>query len=174
MPTERIVPAAPARRSLIVAFVLGAALGAGGLALAQRQADQRPLQVMRAASPDRSRVAVAETRACASPPSCVALRLGASEQEAAVVQSLDGRRADEIVWTPDGRRVGFVVDANQVMLFDAASGKHAGTVRLLSEDAAQTRLARGITFSESGRAMTFDDCPRNHSGCRAAVVGVPQ
>jgi hypothetical protein len=41
-------------------------------------------------------------------------------------------------------------------------------------EAAETRLARGITFSENGRAATFDDCPRAHSGCRAGVVGVPQ
>jgi hypothetical protein len=47
-------------------------------------------------------------------------------------------------------------------------------VRLLTAEAAQTRLARGITFSENGRAATFDDCPRSHSGCRAGVVGVPQ
>jgi hypothetical protein len=31
-----------------------------------------------------------------------------------------------------------------------------------------------VTFSENGKAVTFDDCPRNRSGCRAGVVGVPQ
>lgn len=174
MPTERLVPAAPARRSLIFAFAAGVAIGAAVLALVQRQAGAQPFQVMRAPSPDRSRIAIAESRACAARPACVTLRLGASEATASRVQAFDGRGVDQIVWTPDGSRVGFVLDASQVLLFDAASGKHEGTVRLLSDEAAQTRLARGITFSENGRAMTFDDCPRNHAGCRAAVVGVPQ
>ncbi len=174
MPTERLVPTAPARRSLIVALLAGVALGAGGLAVAQRQGEPPPFRVLRALSPDRSRIAIAASRACAAQPACVDLRLGPSEQAATPLQSLAGRSAEEIVWTADGSRVGFVVDAKEVILFDAASGKHAGTVRLLSEDAAQTRLARGITFSENGRAMTFDDCPRARAGCRAAFVGVPQ
>jgi hypothetical protein len=59
-------------------------------------------------------------------------------------------------------------------IYEAHSARLAGTVRLLTAEAMETRLARGITFSENGRAATFDDCPRTHSGCRAGVVGVPQ
>ena len=90
------------------------------------------------------------------------------------IASLGSRSCAEIVWTPDGKRVAFVIDGSEMSIYDAQSGKLAGTVRLLTNEAAQTRLARGITFSENGRAATFDDCPRGHSGCRAGVVGVPQ
>jgi hypothetical protein len=81
---------------------------------------------------------------------------------------------DEVVWTPDGTRVGFVMRGYELRLFDPQSLKEIGTVRLVTEEAAQTRRARGVTFSENGRAVTFDDCPRAHSGCRAGVAGVPQ
>jgi Tol biopolymer transport system component len=78
------------------------------------------------------------------------------------------------VWTPDGKRVAFVIDGREMLLYDAQARKLAGTVRLLSSEAAQSRIARGVTFSENGRAVTFDDCPRAHSGCRAGVLGIPQ
>ena len=68
----------------------------------------------------------------------------------------------------------FVLDGSEMAIYDAQTAKLAGTVRLLTSEATVTRVARGVTFSENGRAATFDDCPRTHSGCRAGVVGVPQ
>ena len=107
---------------------------------------------------------------------CTELRVGASDSASAVVARYTDPSAtcDEVVWTPDGKRVGFVIRGHELRLFDPQSGKEIGTVRLVTEEAAQTRRARGVTFSENGRAVTFDDCPRTHSGCRAGVVGVPQ
>ena len=156
----------------MAAVLLGAALGAGGTLIGLRNGT--PARVIRASSPDRSRVAVAATRPCAPAGECGALRIGSSEDNSTVVHALEGSTCEEVVWTPDGTRVGFVIDRNQLMLFDAATLKHAGTIRLLTDEAAQSRIVRGVTFSENGRAVTFDDCPRAHSGCRAGVVGVPQ
>jgi hypothetical protein len=124
-------------------------------------------------SPDKSRVAVVQEAPCATG-ICEELRLGASEAASTTIASLGSRSCTEIVWTSDGKRVAFLIDGSEMSIYDAATGKLAGTVRLLTSEAAQTRLARGITFSDNGRAATFDDCPRAHSGCRAGVVGVPQ
>jgi hypothetical protein len=35
-----------------------------------------------------------------------------------------------------------------------------------------SRIARGITFSDNGAAVTFDDCPRGHSGCKPALLAL--
>jgi hypothetical protein len=129
--------------------------------------------VARAVSPDRSRVAVAREVPCPEG-TCQELRLGTTEEASTVVALLPGRSCSEIAWTQDGARVAFVLDATDMSIYDARTSKLAGIVRLLASEAAETRLARGITFSENGRAATFDDCPRAHSGCRAGVVGVPQ
>ena len=67
-----------------------------------------------------------------------------------------------------------MIDGSEMAVYDVQTAKLAGTVRLLTSEAALTRIARGVTFSENGRAATFDDCPRTQSGCRAGVVGVPQ
>ena len=35
-----------------------------------------------------------------------------------------------------------------------------------------SRLARGVTFSQNGAAVTFDDCPRGRSGCKPGLAAV--
>jgi hypothetical protein len=35
-----------------------------------------------------------------------------------------------------------------------------------------SRVARGVTFSTNGAAVTFDDCPRDHSGCKPGLVAI--
>jgi hypothetical protein len=156
---------------LIAALPLGAA---GALLVTARTTDaSRSRVVARALSPDKSRAAVAIEVRCTEG-TCQELRLGASEDSSNTVTVLSNRSCSEIVWTPDGTRVAFVIDGAELSIYDAQSARLAGTVRLMTAEALQSRLARGITFSENGRAATFDDCPRTHSGCRAGVVGVPQ
>jgi len=172
------VPSAAAPGStvrVIAALLLGVAVGAALALLVTASATDatRRRTTIASSSPDKSRVAVVQEAPC-STGICAELRLGASEAASANIASLGSRSCAEIVWTPDGKRVAFVIDGSEMSIYDAQSGKLAGTVRLLTNEAAQTRLARGITFSENGRAATFDDCPRGHSGCRAGVVGVPQ
>jgi hypothetical protein len=29
-----------------------------------------------------------------------------------------------------------------------------------------------VTFSQNGAAVTFDDCPRGHSGCKSGLAAV--
>lgn len=182
MSTQRALSPTSARRAtfrLIGALLLGIALGAAAVLLLTARTTDASLRrvTARALSPDRSRVAVAREVPC-SEGLCLELRIGASEDAGHVVASLGSRSCSEIVWTPDGSRVAFVIDGSEMSIYapqlSTSGPKLAGTVRLLTAEAAQTRLARGITFSDNARAATFDDCPRAHSGCRAGVVGVPQ
>jgi hypothetical protein len=178
MSAQRAMPSATAPRAtfrLIAALVLGIALGAAGaLLLTARTTDLARRRVMaRIYSPDKSRVAVALEAPCAEG-ICLELRLGPSQDASQVVSSLTNRTCGEIAWTPDGTRVAFVLDSSEMAVYDAQTAQLAGIVRLLTAEAALTRIARGVTFSENGRAATFDDCPRTQSGCRAGVVGVPQ
>jgi hypothetical protein len=174
MSAQRAVPSEaprPPLRQLIAALVVGAALGAAIVLLGARSTENRI--ALRLQSPDRAHVGIVYERPC-SRGRCQELRIGANDASAKTVESLTGQSCDQITWTPDGKRVAFVIDGKAVQMYDPQSLKLAGTVGLLSDEAAQTRVARGITFSENGRALTFDDCPRAHSGCRAGVVGVPQ
>ena len=178
MSTQRPLSPTAAPRStgrLIAALLLGIALGAAGaLLVTARTTDASRRRVAaRALSPDKSRAAVAIEVRCPKG-TCQELRLGASEDSSNTVTVLSNRSCSEIVWTPDGTRVAFLIDGSELSIYHAQSARLSGTVRLMTAEALQTRLARGITFSENGRAATFDDCPRTHSGCRAGVVGVPQ
>ena len=82
-------------------------------------------------------------------------------------------RCSEIVWSPDGKRAGFVINGQQLQLYEAETRKPAGQIDLVPRDSdPPTREARGITFSENGAAITFDDCPREKSGCRPRILAL--
>jgi hypothetical protein len=123
-------------------------------------------------SADKSRVAFARDRLCEKGP-CETLYVGPSIAAAAALEGLaDGQETcDEIAWTNDGKRVAFLINGRQLRIYEADTRKPAGKVNLYG-DAGADRLARGITFSENGAAVTFDDCPRQRAGCRAGMVGI--
>lgn len=174
MPAERTLSSTPSPLAVAAAVVIGAALGAAGMMLSgSRGGAAWERTAARAPSPDRSLVAFVRERACAEG-LCRSLHLGNSEETATELGPIATATADEIAWTPDGSRVAFLLNGSGLVIYDAKKRERVGTVRLMSDEASQSRLARGVTFSENGRAVTFDDCPRAHSGCRAAVVGIPQ
>jgi hypothetical protein len=125
-------------------------------------------------SADRSRVAFSRDRLCEKGP-CETLFVGSSLESATALEGLaDGQEtADEIAWTKDARRVAFLINGRQLRIYDAESGKPAGKVNLFGDDQGSSdRIARGVTFSDNGAAVTFDDCPREHAGCRAGMIGI--
>jgi hypothetical protein len=104
---------------------------------------------------------------------CESLAMGATPETLETVATLGTERCSEIVWSPDGKRAGFVINGQQLRLYVAENHRPAGQIDLVARDATPpTRLARGITFSENGAAITFDDCPRDKSGCQPRIVGL--
>jgi WD40 repeat protein len=124
-------------------------------------------------SPDGQLVAYVTEARCAEV-RCQALRVGTSSRSGSTLETLTGdEQVSEIAWTPDSSRVAFVVNGYQLRVFDARSGRNLGAVSLIDPDGfPPSRIARGVTFSTDGAAVTFDDCPREHSGCRAGLLAL--
>jgi hypothetical protein len=165
MSAKGVLPAA-----IIAAFVVGAIGFAGGYVLGARRI------VHFANAPGGTGVAYVLEGRCAAGV-CQSLWIGTSVKTSKVVETLSGptEEADEIAWTPDGGRVGFVVNGYQLRVFDAHTGASLGAMAIIDPDGfPTTRVARGITFSTNGAAITFDDCPRDHSGCKPGMVAIKQ
>jgi Tol biopolymer transport system component len=159
------------KRLLLFAFGLAAILMAflAGTRFGERQ-------VAFASAPTGSGVAFAAERRCAGGP-CQMLWVGRTQRDAVKVATLDesSGTCSEIVWTSDGKRVAFLIDGYQLRFYNAETLSPAGQINLLEPQGhPSARIARGVTFSENGRAVTFDDCPRNRSGCRSGLAAVPQ
>jgi hypothetical protein len=172
------MPAAPPRGSragaaiaaLIAAFVVAVSGFAGGFYLGARRA------AIVSRSPAEDAVAYVLEGRCAAG-RCQSLWIGPDTKRAKMVQSLSGpsEEASEIAWTPDGKRVAFIINGYQLRLFDASSGASLGAVVIIDPDGfPSSRIARGVTFSANGAAITYDDCPRDHSGCKPGMVAIKQ
>ena len=163
MSVKRALPAA-----IIAAVVVAAVAFAGGYMLGAR----RIVRFVNA--PARDGVAYVLEGRCAAGV-CQTLWVGATVKTATVVETLSGpsEQADEIAWTPDGSRVAFIVNGYQLRLFDARNRTNLGAMAIIDPDGFPTsRIARGVTFSNNGAAVTFDDCPRDRSGCKPGFVAI--
>ena len=156
--------------ALLLAAVAGAMLVAVG------RSDRHEWEVLSANTQGNTRIAFVRGRNCDAG-ICQTLWIGPKRETATMVSALapGTERVDEIAWTNDGQRVGFLVNGYQLRLYDGESLAPAGQFSLITPDGVpSSRIARGVTFSENGRAVTFDDCPRYRSGCRSGLVAVPQ
>jgi hypothetical protein len=154
--------------AFFAAFILAAAAFAAGWFLGARRT------VLVVPSPTRDGVAFVFEGRCAAG-LCQSLRVGTDMQHAKVVEALSGpaEEAAEIAWTPDGGRVAFIVNGYQLRLFDARTGQALGAMAIIDPDGfPPSRIARGVTFSMNGASITFDDCPRDHSGCKPGMVAI--
>jgi hypothetical protein len=124
-------------------------------------------------APDTHHVALVRLSRCGND-WCERLAIGSTAEGAQPIAALAPKeRCSEIVWSSDGKRVGFVIDGQQLRLYEADGHRPAGQVDLVPRDSdPPTRLARGITFSENGAAITFDDCPRDKSGCQPRILAL--
>jgi hypothetical protein len=165
MSVKRALPAA-----IIAAFVVAAVAFAGGYMLGARRI------VRFANAPAANGVAYVLEGRCAAG-LCQSLWIGTSVKTARVVETLSGpsEQADEIAWTADGGRVAFIVNGYQLRLFDSHTGQNLGAIAIIDPDGfPSSRIARGVTFSANGASITFDDCPRERSGCKPAFVAIKQ
>jgi hypothetical protein len=162
MSAERALPPAPlAAIGVIVALAGCAATPPAYVAISKT-------------APDGSHIAAVRLAPCGTA-WCEGLWLGADPASATLVTTLQPARehAGEIAWSKDSRRVGFLINGHQLRIFDAQTKAPAGQLDLLPADATPTtRIARGVTFSDNGAAITFDDCPRDTSGCRPGLVAM--
>ena len=174
MSAQRTVPAATARRApLIVALVTIAGLAAGVGYVAGRRGGMGH-DVMAAAPANAPRLAFVREEPCDGG-TCQSLWIGGSRDDAKAVATLaaPGERCEEIAWAADGFRVGFVINGYQLRIFDGMTGERVGQVNLLEPDKIpSSRIARGVTFSQNGAAVTFDDCPRFASGCKSSMAAL--
>jgi hypothetical protein len=157
------------RRAVFVAVTV-AAVAAAYLAGKRTGAIQDVLSAAPAAA---ERIAFIRKQPC-SGGWCETIWLGTTRDAAVQVASLaPTEHCDEIAWAADGFRVGFVINGYQFRIFDPDSRKQVNQVNLLDPDATpSSRIVRGVTFSQNGAAVTFDDCPRGRSGCRSGLAAV--
>jgi hypothetical protein len=173
MSSEGLVPPA----SPTTAVVAGSPRQAACLAVLLMMAgcaDRDAYIVAQRVAPDAGGVAQVRLAPCGSE-YCQTLWVGKTPDTTTQLAALQpaAERAEEIVWSRDGKRVGFLINGYQLRLYDAQSHAPAGQINLVPADTTPTtRIARGVTFSDIGAALTFDDCPRDKSGCRPGLVGI--
>jgi hypothetical protein len=147
---------------------------AAALLLAGACAGPLPYDVASKPAPDGARTAAVRLERCDSE-WCQGLWIGANAGGETKVATLppDAGGASEIAWSPDGKRVAVLVGGHQLRIYDAITGAPAGQLDLVPADATPTtRIARGVTFSDTGAAITYDDCPRDRSGCRPGIAAI--
>ncbi len=178
MSAQGNLPSPPARRNragaAIAAFFAAFVVGIIGFAAGFYLGSRRAVNVV--PSPSKNAVAYILEGRCAQG-RCQSLWIGPDTKQARMVQALAGpsEEADEIAWTPDGSKVAFIVNGYQLRMFEAASGKPLGALAIIDPDGfPSSRVARGVTFSSNGAAITYDDCPRDHSGCKPAMLAIKQ
>lgn len=167
----------PTTRALIGVALASAALAAGagvacGYTVGMRAADPAR-EVMTASPPAGGRIAFVRERGCGEG-RCQTLWLGTTRENATEVAALGAReRCEGIAWSQDGYRMGFLINGYELRVFDSEPRRPVAQVNLIEPDGIpSSRIARGITFSANGAAVTFDDCPRWTSGCRSGLAAV--
>lgn len=166
----------PARRQArlsSVFFLVAMVPAVVGAYLAGKRAGA--VQELKAAGPSHAEaIALVKKQPC-STGWCETLWLGKSRTDVVKVAELrpGAEHCDEIAWASDGYRVGFVINGYQLRIFDGVARKPINQVNLIDPDGTpSSHLVRGVTFSQNGAAVTFDECPRIGSGCRSGLAAV--
>jgi len=131
-------------------------------------------ELMTASPSNAQKIALVKKQKCATG-WCETLWLGNTRADVVKVAELTPRteHCDEIAWAADGYRVGFVINGYQLRIFDGMARRPINQVNLIEPDGTPTaHIVRGVTFSQNGAAVTFDECPRGRSGCKSGLVAV--
>ncbi len=175
MSAQRTVPASRAAKArLNVAVLLAFTIAAAAAAYVAGKRAGAVQELMSAAPAEARRMAFVRKQPCTGG-WCETMWIGTTRQDAVHVASLapGAEHCEEIAWARDGFRVGFIINGYQLRIFDGESRKQVGQVNLVEPDGIpSSRIARGVTFSQNGAAVTFDDCPRSRSGCKSGLAAV--
>ena len=78
----------------------------------------------------------------------------------------DQEWCDEVVWSDDGRRVGFLVSGARLDVYAVPGGRFLGSTTLLPATADPgLREARRVAFSPDGHSVRFTNCVRGRANC---------
>ena len=175
MSAERAVSSASASSApLKAAALVVVAIAAISVAYYAGRRAGATYDVMSAAPAEARGIAFVREKPC-SVGRCQTLWIGGAHEDAIEVAALPANteRVEEIAWAKDGFRVAFVINGYHLKVFDAKTRQQVGEVDLFPPDGPPTtHFARGITFSQNGAAVTYDDCPRGRSGCKSAMAAV--
>jgi len=174
MPASRTM--SPARRQArlsSVFFLVAMAPALVAAYLAGKRAGA--MQELMAASPSKAEsIGLVRKQPCGTG-WCETLWLGKTRADVVKVAELraGAEHCDEIAWASDGYRVGFVINGYQLRVFDGVARKPINQVNLIDPDGTpSSHVVRGVTFSQNGAEVTFDECPRVGSGCRSVLAAV--
>jgi hypothetical protein len=173
MSAQGSLPSSPAARRFLRLVPIAGVVFVSTLSAGCRSGPNAYLLQSRTA-PTASRTAAVKLTRCERG-WCESLWAGSTPDTMTLVATLPpgAEHCTEIAWSRDAARVGFVINGQQLRLYDAATNAPAGLIDLVARDAdPSTRIARGLTFSDNGAAITFDDCPRDRSGCRPGMVAI--
>jgi hypothetical protein len=175
MSAQRTVPSArPPRVTITGAVFVAAAVAAVAIAYCAGKRAGAVQELMAAAPSEARRIAFIRKQPCDGG-WCETMWIGETRDNAFRVAALapGAEHCEEISWAKDGFRVGFLVNGYQLRIFDADSLKQVAQVNLIEPDGTPTsHFVRGVTFSQNGAAVTFDDCPRGRSGCKSGLAAV--
>lgn len=170
MSASRTVPAARSTAGVSTALLLVAIVAAYWVGKRVGA-----VQELMAASPSGAqKIALVKKQKCATG-WCETLWLGDTRTDVVKVAELTpgAEHCDEIAWAADGYRVGFVINGYQLRIFDGMARKPINQVNLIEPDGTPTsHIVRGVTFSQNGATVTFDECPRGRSGCKSGLSPV--
>ena len=174
MPASRTVSPTRRQARLNAAFLLVAMAPAFAAVYLAGKRVGAVHELMAASPSNAQKVALVKKQPCTNG-WCETLWLGNTRSDAVKVAELvpGSEHCDEIAWAADGYRVGFVINGYQLRIFDGVARKSINQVNLIEPDGTPTsRIVRGVTFSQNGAAVTFDECPRGRSGCKSGLTAV--
>ncbi len=175
MSAQRTVPPARASKRALTALAFIVLFAASVVAAYFAGKRAGAVQELMAAAPSEAQRAAMVKKEPCDRGWCETLWIGETRQNAVRVASLvpSSEHCEEVAWAKDGYRVGFLINGYQLRIFDGPSRKQVGQVNLIDPDGTPTsHLVRGVTFSQNGAAVTFDECPRGRSGCKSGLAAV--
>ena len=119
-------------------------------------------------SPDGKRIAEVHSHLSLYPPAQSLWRRLSPESEPRKLAHLehDVDWCNEIIWSPDSARVGFLIRGVRLDVYDASKGDMLESMILIEQDGYPgSREARLVRFLEDGSGVQFRECVRGGNRC---------